>query len=155
MKLISQLLFFAFLAISINACKTSKDATSSKKTTMENSVTEKYWKLIELNGNPVVVNKDLGKEPHLILKKEDSRIQGTGGCNTFTGGYELNETLSRISFKQVVSTMMACMDMTIETELLRALNSVDNYTLSADGNTLSLNKARMAPLARFEAVYMK
>ena len=33
-------------------------------------------------------------------------------------------------------------------------NPADNYTLSPDGMTLSLNKARMAPLARFEADYV-
>jgi len=32
---------------------------------------------------------------------------------------------------------------------------VDNYTVSEDGKYLSLNRARMAPLARFEVVYLK
>jgi hypothetical protein len=37
-----------------------------------------------------------------------------------------------------------------ETEFLKVFEMADNYSLS--GTTLSLNKARMAPLARFEAV---
>jgi heat shock protein HslJ len=51
-----------------------------------------------------------------------------------------------------MSTLMACPDMETEQMLLGIFERVDNYSLSADGKTLSLNKARMAPLARFEAV---
>ena len=117
-------------------------------------ITEKYWKLIEINGNPVVKDGTLNREPYIILKS-DNRINGTGGCNIFNGSYELQESTNRIKMSQVMSSMMACMNMEIEGELLRILQSVDNYTLSADGTTLSLNKARMAPLARFEVVYLR
>lgn len=48
-----------------------------------------------------------------------------------------------------MSTMMACDNMEIETGFKKVLEQTDNYTV--DGNTLSFNKARMAPLARFEA----
>jgi heat shock protein HslJ len=47
------------------------------------------------------------------------------------------------------STMMACPELEREREFLDVLARVDNYAL-ADG-TLSLNRARMAPLARFRA----
>ena len=50
--------------------------------------------------------------------------------------------------------MMACLNMEIENELKRALEMADNYSLTADGKYLSLNRARMAPLARFEVVYL-
>ena len=42
---------------------------------------------------------------------------------------------------------MACPD-NLEQEFLAVLLQVDN--LSTDGETLSLNKARMAPLAKFK-----
>jgi heat shock protein HslJ len=48
--------------------------------------------------------------------------------------------------------MMACPDMSVEDAFMKAMQEVDNYSL-ADGK-LSLNKARMAPLLRFEAVDM-
>jgi len=51
--------------------------------------------------------------------------------------------------------MMACLNMEIEDELKRALEMADNYSLSSDGKFLSLNRARMAPLARFEVVYLR
>lgn len=48
---------------------------------------------------------------------------------------------------------MACPDINTETALLEVLSSADNYTIN--GQQLSLNKARMAPLAKFEAIYFK
>ena len=42
--------------------------------------------------------------------------------------------------------------MSIETGISKVLETVDNYSLNKEGNILSLNKARMAPLAKFQAV---
>lgn len=111
-------------------------------------IKEKYWKLVELYGKPV---KGGEREPHLIIK--DETVQGSGGCNRFNGGYELDENTLRLKFTKVAATMMACQDAPHEAAFFKVLNEVDNYT--TDGKTLSLNKARMAPLARFEVVYLK
>lgn len=46
--------------------------------------------------------------------------------------------------------MMACVDMATEQEFKKILEIVDNYTIN--DKKLSLNKARMAPLAIFEVV---
>lgn len=117
------------------------------------SITEKYWKLVEINGDPVMPGSN-ALEPYIILKEENNRIVGTGGCNTFSGVYELGQ-MGNIRFSKMISTQKACLDMTIEKSLFKVLETTDNYTLSPDGNTLSLNKARMAPLARFEVVYLR
>jgi hypothetical protein len=42
--------------------------------------------------------------------------------------------------------------MDVEEAFHEVLRAVDNYSL--DGKRLTLNRARMAPLARFEAVYL-
>ena len=49
-----------------------------------------------------------------------------------------------------MSTLMACENMEVETELAKVLEQADNYTI--EGDILSLNKARVAPLARFKRV---
>ncbi|AMN47411.1 hypothetical protein ACG33_09940 [Steroidobacter denitrificans] len=113
-------------------------------------ITKTYWKLVELNGRPVPALK---REPYFILKIEDGRVNGFGGCNGFTGTYELDEAASRIRFGHLASTMMACPDMELETAFHEVLRSMDNYSL--DGDSLTLNRARMAPLARLEAVYLR
>ena len=118
------------------------------------SITEKYWKLIEINGKPVSMDESAGRTPFIILKNEGNRVNANGGCNSLSGSYEIGQG-NRIKFSQMISTMMACVNMEIETELKKALETTDNYSLSADGQHLSLNRARMAPLARFEVVYLR
>jgi heat shock protein HslJ len=110
-----------------------------------------YWKLVEVMGKSVPHPE--GRMPaHMVLNAEDKRVAGNAGCNSFFSTYELDEAAGRIRFEQAGSTMMACPDMSVEDAFLKALQEVDNYSL-ADGK-LALNKARMAPLLRFEAVEM-
>ena len=119
------------------------------------SITEKYWKLIELNGKPVVGGESQKHEAFFILRNEGSRVTGHGGCNTFTGTFEINPEVKHIRFLQMTTTMMMCLNMEIEDAMKKVFETADNYSVSADGKYLSLNRARMAPLARFEVVYME
>ncbi|MEA3540608.1 MAG: META domain-containing protein [Pseudomonadota bacterium] len=113
-------------------------------------IREKYWKLVELRGQPVGA---MEREPHLILKAEGDRVTGFAGCNMFNGRYVVDERTARIRFDQLVMTRVACSDgMQVERVFSQVLEQVDNYSL--DGDHLSLNRARMAPLARFEAVQL-
>jgi heat shock protein HslJ len=88
----------------------------------------------------------------MILKKEGNQVSGNGGCNSFRGSYTLLEG-NRLSFSQLVSTKMACINMEKEGTFMEVLQKADNYSIQ--GKILSLNKSRMAPLAKFEAVYLK
>lgn len=147
MKTISTLVLFLGILF-FASCSIFKKSSSSQtsQTVMENNpITDRKWKLIELDGKPVA-DKINGKEPFLQLQTSDSRYSGTGGCNGLGGSFKLEDN-QRIKFEQGMSTMMACENMEIEHGLNRALINTDNYTLK--GDTLSLNKARMAPLARF------
>ena len=120
---------------------------SGKKPNAE--LVETYWKLTELMGKPLATPAGV-REIHIILKKQDNRIQGFAGCNNIMGSYELKDG-NFIRFQNVASTKMACNDMTIENQFMEMVQRVDNYSIL--GDKLSLNKARMAPLARFESVY--
>ena len=102
--------------------------------------------LVELYGKKV---KGSAQTHYLLLMSDKHQVSAKAGCNTMFGGYELQVPL-QLRFKQLASTMMACEDMADEEALAKVLDTVDNYVIS--GNTLSLNKARMAPLARFELV---
>jgi heat shock protein HslJ len=116
------------------------------------AILEKYWKLVELNGKPVIVDSSFRKEPHIIFKDEGSRFVGNGGCNGFSGTYQLGN-MNKIELSQAISTLMACPASEIESQFLKTLAMADNYTIN--GDMLVLNKARMAPLARFKIVYLK
>lgn len=104
------------------------------------------WRLVELFGKPVAAGGE--EPPHLVLKEAERRVEGFSGCNRFSGTYELREG-GRISFAGVAATMRACPDMEVEAELFRALEMADGYAIGE--GRLSLHRARMAPLARFEA----
>ncbi|GHT62276.1 hypothetical protein AGMMS50239_15150 [Bacteroidia bacterium] len=135
-----------------NACK-SKQSKEAGYTAGENKLTQldvdpslvgKRWKLVELNGKPVEKT-----EAFLILDKENNKVSGNLGCNTFSGSYDL-KTGNRIRFSQVASTLKMCLNMETEDGLKKVLEMADNYNVSE--KNLVLNRARMAPLARFELV---
>lgn len=115
-------------------------------------ILEKYWKLVELNGKDVAADTNFIKEPHIIFKESNDRLTGNGGCNSISGEYKI-ESLNRITLSKMISTKMACPRMALEYEFLEALQKANNFTVV--GDMLMLNKARMAPLARFKTVYMK
>jgi heat shock protein HslJ len=139
------LLLFVFLLITTMACNTTENATMSVKP----ELTGTYWKLIELMGKPYKGPSATGKEMYITLSADSSTVQGHGGCNSFRGKYELKEG-ELIRFSGLASTMMACPDLDNESTFMKAIESADNYIIT--GNSLQLNKARMAPLARFEAI---
>ena len=117
-------------------------------------ITEKYWKLIEIRGKSL--NETNPPEAYIMLEKDKNRIKGSGGCNTFSGHYEI-EQAKQIKISKVAATKKACLNTNTETEteLFKTLQMVDNYTISKDGRFLSFNKGNMPALARFEVVYLK
>lgn len=107
------------------------------------------WKLVELHGKPVAAGEG-ARAPFILLSSRDGRFTGFGGCNAASGAFEL-KIGNRIRFTDMASTLMACPDMDTEREFFEVLDLADNF--ACDGETLFLHKARMAPLARFEAVH--
>ncbi len=116
----------------------------------DDDIREKYWRLIELDGKPIVVGGAERREPHIVLKF-NGRLIGSSGCNRITGGYTLQEG-NRVQFSRVASPLMACPGIEYEDRFLNALNAVDNYAICND--TLTLAKGKAAPTARFVAVYL-
>ncbi|MCX2680224.1 copper resistance protein NlpE N-terminal domain-containing protein [Galbibacter sp. EGI 63066] len=115
----------------------------------DTNLTSKKWKLIKLLGKPAEEIGKAAQEPFIQFDTEKMVVSGTGGCNVFSGTYDIKEG-NRIDLSKIVATLKACPDMAVETELLKALDMADNYAIK-DG-VLSLNRARMAPLAVFEAM---
>ncbi len=136
---------------SLQACAPQVKTASTNQPEVS-EIVEKYWKLTELSGRPVPRAEASQREAHIILKLDGNRVQGNAGCNSLTGIYELKGG-NRIAFSRIAVTKMACPYMDVEIQFLKVLNTADNYTVR--GDTLTLNRARMAPLARFDAVYMK
>lgn len=132
-----------FLTVFLISCESKTSALPSQG---NKDITGKTWKLIELNGKPIVL-KSQKNNPYFKLNMADMRYEGNAGCNGLGGTFEIKPDIMRIKFNQGISTMMACEDLDIENQFTKALLTADNYSIS--GNTLTLNKARMAPLAKF------
>lgn len=109
--------------------------------------TSTKWELIILMGKPV---QSFSKDNMFYLQFfNDSSIAAFVGCNGIGGKYLLRD-FNKISFTNLQSTLKACSDMEAEKQLTEALQKTDNYSIK--GNKLSLNKARMAPLAVFTKI---
>ena len=157
MKSIIKILAAGFALTFFINCTQSKKMASTENTNMTPgtpaaTLTETYWKLTELMGKPVTMDSGQQKEIHMILRKAESKVEGFAGCNGFGGTYATKNDFN-ISFSDMIHTMMACPSLDMENELFTALKTVDNYYVT--GDTLTMSKARMAPMLRFAAVYMK
>ena len=108
-------------------------------------VEDKKWQLVELNGKPVTGNP---ATHYLIFNSKTGKINAKAGCNILALDYSIQNNF-RVKFGEGISTMMACPD-NLEDMFKEMLSTVDN--LSTDGMVLTLNKARMMPLAKFTLV---
>ena len=109
---------------------------------------DKRWILVELMGQPVETPEDQ-KTPFIKFNSALGQFTGNNGCNAMVGGYLLKEG-SRLETRQTASTLMACPNEETANQFLEVLQRADNYTVSE--GEMSLNKAKMAPLARFRLV---
>ncbi len=89
--------------------------------------TATYWKLTYLGDQPIPVVR-WAHEPHVILHPDTRRASGAGGCNRFTGSYEVNG--DRLAFGETAATMMACLE-GMETE--KAFFAADSRLVTVEG----------------------
>jgi heat shock protein HslJ len=90
---------------------------------------EKTWHLTSLNGKPLLPNSSI------TLELEGDRLAGTGGCNRFTGSYNLEERKLSVD-PDIASTMKACEPEIMEQEsaFLQALAAATEYLIDNRGN---------------------
>ncbi|TJZ60764.1 META domain-containing protein [Sphingobacterium olei] len=136
------------LVLMITGCRAHKMPTLADQST---DMLDKKWQLIELNGKPVA-EKINGKTPTLEFLSKDKRYAAVTGCNGVGGEFEV-EGNNKITFSAGMSTMMACEDMSVEHGLRDVFGKADNFAISE--GVLSLNKAKMAPLAKFKLIETK
>jgi heat shock protein HslJ len=105
-----------------------------------------HWTLVELDG--AIVDEDGPHEVYLVFDGETRRVEGSGGCNRLTGGYERNG--DRLRLRRLAATRRACLQgMDIEASFLAALERVRRFRI--DEERLSLVGPGGRALAVFEA----
>lgn len=116
------------------------------------SLTDTYWKVVEVDGAPVDV-ADGSREPSLVLNGQDGRFAGSGGVNRLMGGYTLDGDL--LSFSNTASTMMAGPPAAMRQEqaIIAALQQVRGYRIGGDQLWLADGSGR--PVLRAVAVALR
>lgn len=133
-------------AITLAAGCASTAPTSSKA-----SLTNTYWKLVELDGARVAMTPEQEREVRITLD-DNGKVTGFTGCNRVMGGYTVAAEVLR--FTQLAGTRMMCPPpaMQLESAVLANMNSVTGFRI--EGEQLILLKDG-APVARYESVYLK
>lgn len=147
-----QLALCVLFSITIVAAGCSSATVDHKEAEYpDESLTNTYWKLVEVDGAPITARENF-REAHMVLHLDASRLAGSTGCNTLMGSYQVKN--ERITFNQVATTKMACpaAQMKTERDFLATLEQA--ATWSVNGAALVLMGANSKPLANFEAVHL-
>ena len=136
-------LLVCIFSLLLAACSTAPQATDTPQATAvgtsaaPTSLDGTRWVLESLGAN----GEDSPVIPGSILTLQfqpNGQVSGNSGCNSFGGSYEVRD--SRITFLNLVSTLMACADNAVnqqESQYLQALNSAVAYELAADRLTIT------------------
>jgi len=127
-------------------------ATDSAPPMPDVSLTNTYWKILEVDGQPIAEAQQI-REPQLVLNGQDGRFAGSGGVNRLMGGYSVDGT--GLSFSQVASTMMAGPPEAMQQEqaIVAALGAVREFSIAGDQLTLVDDAGR--PVLRAVAVALR
>lgn len=91
------------------------------------------WMIREVYG--MTVPEGMEKQPFVELDVTAKRLHGNAGCNIINGAVQTDDTRAEaISFPQVATTMMMCPDMTVEANVLKALDAVKKFGKLESGN---------------------
>jgi putative lipoprotein len=131
------------------AAEAPAEAPAAETMKPDVTLTNTYWKLLELNGAAVLPGED--KELHMILRGDD-QVGGYAGCNQFTGSVTV--TGDGLSFGPIASTRRMCAQaMQQEDAYLQALENARRFAIS--GEDLAIEGAGGEVTMRFVAVYMQ
>lgn len=108
------LLLSSVLIFTLFACKTKKGTAQSEK--LDNS----SWEVVLLGSE-----KTKSTQTITII---DSSIKGKAACNGFGGKIKLNDS-NLITLSDIVSTKMACPNLSEETIFFQKLKNSTNYKL--------------------------
>ncbi len=113
----------------ISGCVSAPETSSPVP---EASLTNTYWKLLEIGDEEVRVQHNQ-QEAHLIFR-DDGQVVGHTGCNSLMGKYGVND--GKIGFLAMASTRMACSGDITEGPMLVAMKNTADLVIEGDRMTL-------------------
>jgi len=128
------------------SCANSKQTQSDDTAAADSTALFKEWSLVELEGKAVDA-ATTANVPTIMFTQDGHRVSGHAGCNRMMGGFTFTGS-NEIKLGPMASTKMACPDMKMEDDYLKALDKVTSYSFE-NGNLL-LNNDK-TPVAKFVA----
>jgi len=153
-KQLFSLLLIAFLAVQCQTKKATESTTKTDSTTTEKETTKtetmpqketkmnrnknlnRIWILVKFENFDEKKLKQM--EASLDFSKTENATANMG-CNTLNFSYKTQNN-SKISFSDVSSTKMMCLDITLENEFKNKLNTFTTYKIENHKLTLTNDK---------------
>lgn len=132
-------IFVSVLSLVLISCSSTKGLEVSK---VSQNLENTKWELVSLNQKEI---KKLDKIASINFEK-DNKVFGNLGCNNFFGTYKVNST--NLEIGQVGSTMMMCLDMSVENEYSKVLQNVKSYKMKE--NNLMFFDENSKEIAKFK-----
>ncbi len=122
-KLVS--LFMACVALTMFSCQPAK--VKEPLATLDGE-----WKIVSVNG--VALDKASAQEdPFIGFDTKTGRMFGFSGCNRLMASFDTDEKPGELDLGSIGSTRMACPDLTLEHNILSALDEVKKFAKDKDG----------------------
>jgi heat shock protein HslJ len=116
-------IFSIVAAIGVTGCR------SAKATQPMDLLTATAWELSSIDGKKVDAASNRNGLPTAIFNMEH-KISGNGGCNQYSGSYNLNDE-GGVNISQIMATKMFC-EGGIENEYLKVLEKVNMAKIDKD-----------------------
>lgn len=124
----------ACVAFMIYSCGSSQNAAPLNSLSGD-------WNIVEINGISTIpgMNQDL---PNISFDLVTGRISGYSGCNRMMGSFDVNARPGTLDMGSLGGTRMLCSDMTMEKNVLNALNQVRGYRMMSNGRIALTNSSK-------------
>lgn len=150
-KIIVVTLISAFGILFLQGCTVlnNNKNVQDKELHVNAKLTNTYWKLMSIEGTSVKVYKDM-KEPYMLFKNDDKRVNGFSGCNNMFGSFKTDT--NNIKIGPMATTRRACSHgMDTELKFHKIIEKTAKFEIY--GETLKLKDETGKVLARFESRY--
>lgn len=129
----------------LTGCPESREEAADVEARTMPELTDQRWQLVSVQGEPAVGT------PWIRFRAPD-RVDGSGGCNTFSGSYlQQGESLQ---IQRLAMTKRHCPDSALmdqERDLLNSLQSVESVAMNDQGLVLTGSEGRRLEFSATEA----
>ena len=87
------------------------------------------WEVAQISGM-IIFTTETTKLPTLDFDAEKMTVNGTTGCNNYSGSYTMDG--SQLAFGPMATTRMACPDIAIESGFQKAIAKIGSYKINGD-----------------------